>query len=298
VPASTRWIAVFATAGTMTLSASPAFAGTPSPAAEVEAVTVQARFAPPNAFLPSDAVTYDLAQVPAAAHVSAVAATGADGTWITLGLRGMLPERTYGAHVHESGCGTEPAASGVHLQHVPDPVQPSVDPAYANPVNEIWLDVTTDALGTGVATATSGWRIPRGGARSIVLHEHGTSAAPGHAGVAGARVACVNLPLEGRPMLRPAQDAAVAYHSDLTLTPEPAPGEAPKDFGWVAYAPPPGTAPAPAPDAPVGFAAVDQGGRPEGTVNWFAYAPLSNAVHEVHDVPAVRQLEDLTVLGG
>jgi Cu-Zn family superoxide dismutase len=54
---------------------------------------------------------------------------------------------------------------------VPDPVQPSVDPAHANPENEIWLDLTTDADGAGGATTTVPWGFESGRrARSVVVH--------------------------------------------------------------------------------------------------------------------------------
>ena len=42
----------------------------------------------------------------------------------------------------------DPAAAGSHYQHQADPKQPSVNPDYANPRNEIWLDFTTDATGS------------------------------------------------------------------------------------------------------------------------------------------------------
>lgn len=135
------------------------------------------------------AVTYDTTLVPAGARVAVESATGAGGTTVTLAVRGLGPSRGYGAHVHAQPCGADGEAAGPHFQHLVDPAQPSVDPAYANPQNEIWLDLTTDGEGAGSSTATVPWsfeRTRRPG--SVVLHESPTSTAPGGA---GARVGCV-----------------------------------------------------------------------------------------------------------
>ena len=65
-------------------------------------------------------------------------------------------------------------------------------PAYANPRNEIGLDLTTGAAGAGSATATVGWgRNRRAG--SVIIHAMPTAAGPGEAGVAGARAACITV---------------------------------------------------------------------------------------------------------
>jgi hypothetical protein len=46
-------------------------------------------------------------------------------------------------------CGAAASAAGPHYQHKRDPqasaTAPSVDASYANPQNEVWLDLTTDA---------------------------------------------------------------------------------------------------------------------------------------------------------
>jgi Cu-Zn family superoxide dismutase len=83
------------------------------------------------------------------------------------------------------------------VQHVADPVQPSVDPAYANARNEIWLDLRTDADGVARSAARVDWAIPPGGAGSVVVHEHGTHTGAGEAGTAGDRLACVDVPFNG-----------------------------------------------------------------------------------------------------
>jgi Cu-Zn family superoxide dismutase len=56
------------------------------------------------------------------------------------------------------------------------------------------LDLTTNKDGSARSIATVDWRFREGGARSVVLHEMATSTHEGHAGTAGARLACVNVP--------------------------------------------------------------------------------------------------------
>jgi Cu-Zn family superoxide dismutase len=140
-------------------------------------------------------VRHDEALVPAGATAKA-RTVSVTGTLTTLTVRGLVPDREYGAHVHTKPCGTAPADSGPHYQHVPDPTQPSTDPAYANPRNEIWLDFTTSANGSALAVSQVDWtygdRLPG----SVVLHETHTHTDPGHAGTAGGRLACLDLVFE------------------------------------------------------------------------------------------------------
>ncbi|MBC9729435.1 superoxide dismutase family protein [Streptomyces sp. TRM68367] len=144
---------------------------------------------------PGTAITHDRDAVPEGSRVVVVEKPHkGGGTTVAVGLKGLQPDRTYGAHVHTKPCGPEPADSGPHYQNTVDPVQPSVDPAYANPDNEVWLDFTTNTRGSGGAVATVDWRFREGAARSVVVHEHATETGPGHAGMAGARLACVNVP--------------------------------------------------------------------------------------------------------
>jgi superoxide dismutase, Cu-Zn family len=138
--------------------------------------------------------TYDPALVPPGARVAVSSGTGDGGTTVTLAVRGLEEERRYGAHVHVAACGDTGDAAGPHFQHEVDPVQPSVDPAYANPQNEIWLDLTTDEDGAGSASATVPWGITRDRRpMSVVLHAMPTATAPGEAGTAGARAGCVTV---------------------------------------------------------------------------------------------------------
>jgi superoxide dismutase, Cu-Zn family len=143
---------------------------------------------------PGTATTYDPVLVPVEARAAVAAETGAGGTTVTLAVRGLEPERRYGAHVHAQPCGATGDAAEPHFQHVPDPVQPSVDPAHANPENEIWLDLTTDEDGAGSTTATVAWgfeRARRG--QSVVVHAMPTATEPGRAGTAGDRAACITV---------------------------------------------------------------------------------------------------------
>ncbi|MCK2236581.1 MULTISPECIES: superoxide dismutase [unclassified Crossiella] len=140
------------------------------------------------------AVTHDPKLVPVGAGVT-VAATHVrrGGTLVLLGVRGLVPGRTYGAHAHTKPCGAAPADSGPHYQSVLDPVQPSVDPKYANASNEIWLDFTTNRHGVALSKTVVPWHFGERRAKSVVIHFEKTSTHQGHAGTAGARLACVNV---------------------------------------------------------------------------------------------------------
>jgi Cu-Zn family superoxide dismutase len=119
------------------------------------------------------------------------------GTTVTLVVTGLQKTRAYGAHLHTRPCGAAPADSGPHMQHSHDPAAsispPSVDPSYANPGNEVWLDFTTDAAGAARTSVTVDWTFdPK--PRSLVIHAQSTKTGPGVAGTAGARAACLSLP--------------------------------------------------------------------------------------------------------
>ena len=113
-------------------------------------------------------------------------------TSVTLAVTGLQPNRRYGAHAHTKPCGSDGTDAGPHFQFKPDPVTPSADPAYANDVNEIWLDFTTDAAAAGQATSTVPWVFPADRrAASVIIHAMPTSTEPGKAGTAGDRLACL-----------------------------------------------------------------------------------------------------------
>jgi Cu-Zn family superoxide dismutase len=145
-------------------------------------------------FAHDDAATnYNKTLVPDGAKVL-VAENVFDGaTTVTLNVRGLVPNRAYGAHAHAMPCGPTGEAAGPHFQHTPDPVKPSVDPAFANSGNEIWLDFKTDAQGDATTASTVPWVFTNAKAASVVIHADPTQTAAGKAGTAGARVGCVSV---------------------------------------------------------------------------------------------------------
>lgn len=145
-------------------------------------------------FAQDDAATnYNKTLVPDGSKVL-VAENVYDGaTTVTLNVRGLVPNRAYGAHAHAMPCGPTGEAAGPHFQHTPDPVKPSVDPAFANSANEIWLDFKTDAQGDATTASTVPWVFTNAKAASVVIHADPTQTTPGKAGTAGARVGCVSV---------------------------------------------------------------------------------------------------------
>lgn len=165
----------------------------PSPRPSGQPVTT-VKFAKPAASGRQPAgITYDTALVPVGASAT-VDVTTADGkTTVALSVQGVRPDRKFGAHVHTKPCGAKPDASGPHYQNKKDPVTPSVDPAYANPQNEVWLDFATDSKGAGHSSATVDWTFRKDQAHSVVIHAQPTNTHPGHAGTAGDRLACLTV---------------------------------------------------------------------------------------------------------
>lgn len=108
-------------------------------------------------------------------------------TRVRLMVSGLPADRTFGAHVHTGGCGTDPLASGGHYQHSGDTTVPLAE-------REVWLDVTSDERGRGVATATVPWVFEAGTAGSVVIHALPTDATTGFA---GARLACTSVAFGG-----------------------------------------------------------------------------------------------------
>ncbi|MEU0161064.1 superoxide dismutase family protein [Streptomyces sp. NPDC006261] len=135
-------------------------------------------FSPPGSFVPSDALTYDTGLVPAAARIEVTQYADRTTTRVGTRLRGLVPNRAYGMHVHTSPCAADPASAGPHYQHRTS--------ATADPVNEVWLDFRTDRNGDGEAEARHGWGFRDGGARSVIVHDV--------QGGAGKRVACFTVP--------------------------------------------------------------------------------------------------------
>ncbi|WNZ10597.1 superoxide dismutase family protein [Streptomyces sp. 11x1] len=191
--------AVAAVAGGLGVAANAGASETVAEKVPVPKLVVKTVFAPAATADVAPAVTYDAELVPVAGRVQVKEELRRDGgTRVELRLRDLVANRAYGAHVHTKPCGKLPADAGPHYQDEADPKQPSVDPAYANPENEVWLDVRTNEDGSARSVAVVDWRFREGGARSVVLHEAATSTHEGHAGTAGARLACVNVPFRGQ----------------------------------------------------------------------------------------------------
>lgn len=147
----------------------------------------------------SNAVTYDPALAPAGATLAVTLTPSGGATTAKLEVSGFLPNRGYAVHLHAKPCGSTGDAAGPHFQHQVDPAatpdKPSADPKYANPDNEVWLDMRTDAAGAGTSTAQVPFVFTDRAPASVVVHEAmKTATGPGQAGKAGGRVACFTLP--------------------------------------------------------------------------------------------------------
>jgi Cu-Zn family superoxide dismutase len=115
--------------------------------------------------------------------------TRGGATTVRLMVDGLPPGRTFGAHVHTGTCGSDPLASGGHYQHTSDPGVPLAQ-------REVWLDVSSDAEGRGVATTTVPWSFAPGTAGSVVIHALPTNPVTG---AAGARLACTSVAFGEHP---------------------------------------------------------------------------------------------------
>jgi Cu-Zn family superoxide dismutase len=145
------------------------------------------------------AFTYNPALAPEGAQIEVESETRGASTEIRLDVDGLLPNRGYAAHAHVNACGPTGDAAGPHFQNLPDPAagpgKPSVDPAYANPQNEIWLDLRTDGNGDGESRVEVPFAFTGRAPASVVIHEaEATATAAGQAGSAGARLACITVP--------------------------------------------------------------------------------------------------------
>jgi Cu-Zn family superoxide dismutase len=158
--------------------------------------TTEGVLAPPERA--GNAVTYNPALAPEGAELSVDVSTEDGTTVIGLDVAGLLPNRGYAAHAHTNPCGATGDAAGPHFQNNVDPAaapgRPSTDPAYANPQNEVWLDLRTDGQGDGQATAEVPFVFGDRAPASVVIHEaEATATGPGQAGSAGARLACLTV---------------------------------------------------------------------------------------------------------
>jgi Cu-Zn family superoxide dismutase len=180
------------------------YQGSPSPSPAPSGFSASGAPAPgtiaSGTFLPfrpgATAISYDPAVVPPGATAQVTITTTGYGSVIRLAATGLVPRRAYGAHLHTKPCTAVPDEAGPHYQHLHDPKTPSVNPSYANPQNEVWLDFTAAADGSASAVSEERWQFdPAQPPRSLVIHAQSTRTASGVAGMAGARAACLTLPV-------------------------------------------------------------------------------------------------------
>jgi Cu-Zn family superoxide dismutase len=146
----------------------------------------------------STAMTYNPELAPPGARMAVTMTPSGTSTNVELTINGFLPNRGYAVHAHENLCSDNPAFAGGHYQNRVDPAasptKPSTNSEYANPNNEVWLDMRTDAAGSGTTRVTVPFVFTDRGPGSIVVHEaEQTATGPGQAGEAGARIACLTL---------------------------------------------------------------------------------------------------------
>ncbi len=111
-------------------------------------------------------------------QAAVLAVTTGGKTLVTVRVRGLAPNREYGAHAHVLGC--TDSQGGGHYQNVP---------GNASPTNEIWLDFTTNSVGSASSLTVVDWVIRPDGANAVVIHDHETDPA----GTAGPKLACLDV---------------------------------------------------------------------------------------------------------
>ncbi|HET9254132.1 MAG TPA: superoxide dismutase [Pseudonocardiaceae bacterium] len=149
----------------------------------------------------SPAVTYNPTLAPVGAHMKATLNPSGDSTVADLSVSGLAPNRGFSVIAHVNTCGGGPGGEGPRFQKRIDPAidpakpyVPSTNPEYANPTNEIWLDVRTDSTGSGTSHAEVPFVFTDRGPGSLVVHDQQQSS-PGTAQAASSddRVACLSL---------------------------------------------------------------------------------------------------------
>lgn len=118
-------------------------------------------------------VSYAAAVPEGAAAVVDVTYDAGGSTGIGLRVAGLAPRHRYAGRVHRGGCPVQTEGLGevFELMANPSPRHPE-DPAYRNPVNEVWFDLVTDRSGAGWAHATQPWQFaPQDRPGAVVLHE-------------------------------------------------------------------------------------------------------------------------------
>jgi superoxide dismutase, Cu-Zn family len=145
------------------------------------------------------AVTYNPALAPVGGHMTASLTPSGDSTVADLTVSGLAPNRGFSVVAHVNTCGGVPGGEGPRFQKRIDPAatptQPSTNPEYSNPSNEIWLDVHTDSSGAATSHTTVPFVLTDRGPGSIVVHDQQqTTATSGQGlGQTSDRVACLTL---------------------------------------------------------------------------------------------------------
>jgi superoxide dismutase, Cu-Zn family len=165
----------------------------------VSAITLRGQGALTEPNPDSNAITYNQELAPPGARLATTMIPSGETTNVEVDANGLLPNRSYAVQAHTNACSEIPDSQGPRYQNRVDPaaswpVRPSVNPEYANPNNEVWIELRTDAAGSGTASTTVPFVFTDRGPASIVLHEaEQIATGPGEAGQAGPRVACLTL---------------------------------------------------------------------------------------------------------
>lgn len=148
------------------------------------------------------AYTYNPALAPPGARLTVVMAPSDESTNAELTVAGLVPNRGYAVHANVNACSPNPAAEGPRYQNRIDPTvnptsisgETSTNPEYANPRNEVWLDVHTDAAGSGTSRTTVPFVLTDRGPGSIVVDDAmATATSSGQVAKGGTRIACLSL---------------------------------------------------------------------------------------------------------
>jgi Cu-Zn family superoxide dismutase len=144
----------------------------------------------------SKAISYNPDLAPIGAAMTATVIPTSEGSTAELTVFGLLPNRSYMTYAYTKACGATADAAGRRFQNHLDPAAraqaPSTNPEYANPENEIWLAVRTDAAGAGNSRTTVPFVLSDRTPGSFVVHDAVLSPTKDE-GTVGARVACLTL---------------------------------------------------------------------------------------------------------
>ena len=142
------------------------------------------------------AMTYAPATAPEGAQVALEVVPGDGSTTATFRVTGMLPDRGYAVHAHVRRAGrpaTTPARTSRTASTRPRPRRPRrpTPPTPTRRTRSGWTCAPT-ATAPGRRRATVPFAFPDRAPASVVVHEKEmTATAPGQAGTAGGRLACL-----------------------------------------------------------------------------------------------------------